>query len=234
MLNNYTTNSSPPPLQSVMAATVAGFAYCLTITPFNRNNVPDPHNPLYDNFIVIQFRLTEEQQLVGYEEVYSEELASFNLEWHELRILFPTQEFLSSFETCLVNCGLLSEEASRLSSRLLDSNKIDTFRSSAGMKLRLRRRHVFETRIKQIPASAESIEALVAESFKAAVDVEECVVCLEKMSPGVSIVILLPCSHIFHSECIVAWLRNSHVCPLCRFEMPINNPSPHAASLSTM
>ncbi|KAK9684603.1 hypothetical protein RND81_10G220200 [Saponaria officinalis] len=56
-------------------------------------------------------------------------------------------------------------------------------------------------------------------------DVEEgdCVVCLEGLMEKKEddVVVKLPCQHEFHEECIVTWLRNSHVCPLCRFELPI-------------
>ncbi|KAK9684602.1 hypothetical protein RND81_10G220100 [Saponaria officinalis] len=56
-------------------------------------------------------------------------------------------------------------------------------------------------------------------------DVEEgdCVVCLEGLmmkKKEDDVVVKLPCQHEFHEECIVTWLRNSHVCPLCRFELP--------------
>ncbi|KAK7849382.1 e3 ubiquitin-protein ligase rduf1 [Quercus suber] len=30
----------------------------------------------------------------------------------------------------------------------------------------------------------------------------------------------MPCSHIFHRQCIVEWLNNSHCCPICLFKMP--------------
>ncbi|TYH96637.1 hypothetical protein ES332_A12G191000v1 [Gossypium tomentosum] len=30
----------------------------------------------------------------------------------------------------------------------------------------------------------------------------------------------MPCSHMFHSGCIEKWLKQSHYCPLCRFELP--------------
>ncbi|KAK8259897.1 hypothetical protein V6Z11_D13G086200 [Gossypium hirsutum] len=32
----------------------------------------------------------------------------------------------------------------------------------------------------------------------------------------------MPCSHIFHGDCIEKWLKQNHYCPICRFEMPTN------------
>lgn len=30
----------------------------------------------------------------------------------------------------------------------------------------------------------------------------------------------LPCLHLYHGGCIVQWLESSHLCPLCRYQMP--------------
>ncbi|XP_022735668.1 E3 ubiquitin-protein ligase SIRP1-like [Durio zibethinus] len=48
---------------------------------------------------------------------------------------------------------------------------------------------------------------------------EDCVICLEEIKVG-SGASRMPCSHTFHAICIETWLKQSHYCPICRFEMP--------------
>ncbi|KAL2236573.1 uncharacterized protein LOC110012102 [Sesamum indicum] len=50
---------------------------------------------------------------------------------------------------------------------------------------------------------------------------ESCSICLEGFSNG-GRGTRLPCSHMFHENCILRWLRGNHVCPLCRYELPID------------
>ena len=53
---------------------------------------------------------------------------------------------------------------------------------------------------------------------------EVCAICLDEFSiEGVAAearVIRMPCSHIYHEDCIVEWLENSNMCPMCRYELP--------------
>lgn len=44
-----------------------------------------------------------------------------------------------------------------------------------------------------------------------------CSICLDELNDGA---LRMPCLHVFHDGCIKEWLRTSHYCPLCRYQMP--------------
>ena len=46
----------------------------------------------------------------------------------------------------------------------------------------------------------------------------ECCVCLEAQAVG-DRATKLPCGHLFHTECVVQWLRKHGTCPSCRYEL---------------
>ncbi|KAK6242792.1 hypothetical protein SCA6_008181 [Theobroma cacao] len=64
----------------------------------------------------------------------------------------------------------------------------------------------------------EHIKTKHVKIIKRRVKSEDCVVCLEALNVG-SRVSRMPCSHIFHSDCIGKWLKQSHNCPVCRFHI---------------
>lgn len=71
--------------------------------------------------------------------------------------------------------------------------------------------------LKLAPASKSSIQAL--EKIKVeGCSQQYCVICLEVMKEG-SKAARMPCSHIYHQDCLVNWLKNSSLCPLCRFQL---------------
>uniref|UniRef100_M1D8L7 RING-type E3 ubiquitin transferase n=1 Tax=Solanum tuberosum TaxID=4113 RepID=M1D8L7_SOLTU len=50
----------------------------------------------------------------------------------------------------------------------------------------------------------------------------DCVICLEQLvskKEGGKIV-CMPCSHMFHGNCIITWLDMNHYCPICRYDLP--------------
>ncbi|KAL2543699.1 E3 ubiquitin-protein ligase [Forsythia ovata] len=92
--------------------------------------------------------------------------------------------------------------------------------------------HVFEETMEQptvernccnmVPASDSAIKSLKRNIIDDENNgVQSCMVCLDEFFKG-SKVISMPCSHVFHSNCIKKWLITSHYCPICRFEMPTN------------
>lgn len=45
-----------------------------------------------------------------------------------------------------------------------------------------------------------------------------CAICLQEFVVGLQVT-RLPCSHIFHGDCVLNWLTKSKACPLCRSEL---------------
>lgn len=85
-----------------------------------------------------------------------------------------------------------------------------------------------ETILKRVRVGADDNEASCCEEEKGrekrrrkvcASESDSCTVCMEEFNGG-SEVACMPCSHVFHDKCIRTWLRQSHYCPVCRFEVP--------------
>ena len=43
-----------------------------------------------------------------------------------------------------------------------------------------------------------------------------CPICLEPLRHNILTHCITPCKHHFHYECLRPWVRNKHVCPVCR------------------
>ncbi|KAL1215748.1 E3 ubiquitin-protein ligase SIRP1 [Cardamine amara subsp. amara] len=69
------------------------------------------------------------------------------------------------------------------------------------------------------PASDEAVE-----NHLETVVVEkegDCVICMDKIRVGSDVAACrMPCLHVFHRTCGEKWLRNSGVCPVCRYVFP--------------
>ncbi|CAM0943880.1 unnamed protein product [Alopecurus aequalis] len=74
-----------------------------------------------------------------------------------------------------------------------------------------------------LPAAVSAVASLpdVAVSVDTATDDggAHCVVCTDCFDIG-DVAKQLPCSHIFHKDCIIPWLDLHSSCPICRFELP--------------
>jgi hypothetical protein len=71
--------------------------------------------------------------------------------------------------------------------------------------------------------NTESTSTLLLLSFWRKQDVEntECPICLERYKPGDTICVskVAECDHIFHQECVSAWISKHDDCPLCRIDL---------------
>jgi E3 ubiquitin-protein ligase synoviolin len=57
----------------------------------------------------------------------------------------------------------------------------------------------------------QRFETATEEELAAAGD---CLICREAMERGKK----LPCSHVFHLDCLRMWLQHQQSCPLCRYD----------------
>eukprot|EP01084_Bolivina_argentea_P041612 76791_1 len=65
------------------------------------------------------------------------------------------------------------------------------------------------------PATQEEIDSLPSVYLKKDT---QCSVCMENVSPG-TVTLVMPCEHVFHSSCLVPWLKQHATCPVCRKEL---------------
>ncbi|KAB5569160.1 hypothetical protein DKX38_002953 [Salix brachista] len=73
----------------------------------------------------------------------------------------------------------------------------------------------------QPPASKASIEAMPSVEIGEDNKDGECAIYLEEWESG-AIVRKMPCKHRFHGNCVEKWLKIHGNCPVCRYEMPVD------------
>ncbi|XP_051187481.1 E3 ubiquitin-protein ligase RING1-like [Lolium perenne] len=77
------------------------------------------------------------------------------------------------------------------------------------------------------PAAKSALSTLpdvvVTDAMVAAAEGANCAVCREDFSPGEGAK-QMPCNHIYHADCIIPWLELHNSCPVCRFELPTDDP----------
>ena len=77
------------------------------------------------------------------------------------------------------------------------------------------------------PAAKSSVENLPLVELKTenllAEELVACAVCKDKFSMEEK-VRKLPCAHYYHDDCILPWLNIRNTCPVCRYELPTDDP----------
>ncbi|RLN29426.1 E3 ubiquitin-protein ligase RING1 [Panicum miliaceum] len=71
-------------------------------------------------------------------------------------------------------------------------------------------------------AAVESMPVVAVDAARVAAD-SHCAVCKEPFELGAE-AREMPCSHIYHADCILPWLALRNSCPVCRHEMPTDAP----------
>ena len=76
------------------------------------------------------------------------------------------------------------------------------------------------------PASRTAVEGLpdvVVDDKVLGSDLAQCAVCQEDFEKDM-VVKQMPCKHVYHSECLLPWLELHNSCPVCRYELPTDDP----------
>lgn len=85
-----------------------------------------------------------------------------------------------------------------------------------------------EEEAKRPPTSAQVINSMRPFNFEerhanrsedGKVEYPSCVICCSTISVGEQCLVL-PCGHMFHSQCVKPWLSRSNTCPTCRYRLP--------------
>jgi hypothetical protein len=75
------------------------------------------------------------------------------------------------------------------------------------------------------PAAIDAIGDLLPLRLRAIPeDNDSCIICSENYECGSAVVCSLPCGHMYHYDCISDWLGRNCTCPVCRYELPTDDP----------
>ncbi|KAE8702409.1 RNF181 protein [Hibiscus syriacus] len=76
------------------------------------------------------------------------------------------------------------------------------------------------------PASKSAIEALPSVNItknNSNSELNQCAVCMDEFEEGTEAK-QMPCKHLYHKDCILPWLELHNSCPVCRHELPTDDP----------
>ncbi|XP_076448338.1 E3 ubiquitin-protein ligase RNF181-like [Babylonia areolata] len=84
---------------------------------------------------------------------------------------------------------------------------------------------IFQGQRKVPPASKKAVEDLETKVVNPTLAAQglKCPVCLMDFDEEDELKIL-PCKHQFHTKCIITWLEKVCSCPVCRHELPTDDP----------
>ncbi|GAQ83252.1 Hypothetical protein KFL_001410100 [Klebsormidium nitens] len=73
------------------------------------------------------------------------------------------------------------------------------------------------------PASRAAVQALEKVTMPEEPGEESCSVCRSVLEARIE-VLRMPCRHLFHADCLHPWLDVRNSCPLCRLQLPTDDP----------
>ncbi|KAH6820331.1 hypothetical protein C2S53_017151 [Perilla frutescens var. hirtella] len=73
------------------------------------------------------------------------------------------------------------------------------------------------------PAAKAAVEGLESVEIGKEDNTIVCAICKDLVNVG-EVAKNLPCGHGYHGDCIVPWLGSRNSCPVCRFELPTDDP----------
>lgn len=109
--------------------------------------------------------------------------------------------FFSNFRSSYVSNDILSELINQIRTQQEEGSEHPTSKEALN---RLKDFKMDESRCKKAEGKLE---------------LPNCIVCVSDIEIGAS-TLMLPCAHMFHSQCVKIWLEKHNTCPVCRFELP--------------
>lgn len=73
------------------------------------------------------------------------------------------------------------------------------------------------------PAARAVVERLQVIAVRGEEAAQDCAVCKDGIAQG-ELATRLPCGHFYHGACIGPWLEIRNSCPVCRYELPTDDP----------
>lgn len=73
------------------------------------------------------------------------------------------------------------------------------------------------------PAAKSAVLELPTVEISSEQEAIVCAICKDVVNVGETAT-KLPCAHLYHGNCIVPWLGSRNSCPVCRFELPTDDP----------